>query len=137
MAEVTYNRGKLLLVSGDIATRDLRMAAFTGTQTGADDVDLNTVADLAAVAGVSVHTERLTLANVTATEDDANNRVNIDCDALVFAAAVGVVAQGVVIYDEGGGTDATRPLIDCYTTGFPQPMTSGLTVNVADWHRVT
>lgn len=139
MAETVTNRGKTRILAGDtpLDTADLRMCVFTGTQTGVNDPDLNTVSDLDAVAGVAIHAERVALANKTVTEDDTNNRANADCDAVVFAASAGVTAQGVAVYDEGGGTDATRHIISIHTTNFPQPMDGGLTVNVADWLRGT
>lgn len=139
MAETVTNRGKTRILNGDtpLDSADLRMLVILGTQTGVNDPDLNTVADLDAVSGVSIHSERIALANKTVTEDDTNNRANADCDPVVFAAAPGVDAQGVAIYDEGGGTDATRHLIAIYTTNFPQPMDGGLTVNVADYLRGT
>lgn len=139
MAETVTNRGKTRILGGDTPadTADLRMLVILGTQTGVNDPDLNTVADLDAVTGVSIHTERIALTGKTVTEDDTNNRANADSDNVVFAAAPGVTAQGVAIYDEGGATDATRHVIAIYTTNFPQPMDGGLTVNVTDWLRVS
>lgn len=140
MAETTTNRGKTRVLAGDtpLDTADLRMLIFLGTQTGVNDATLNTVADLDAVAGVSIHTERIALTTKTVTEDDANNWAAADCDNVVFAAAPGVTAQGAAIYDEGGGTDATRFVVSVHTTGFPQPMDGGLTVNTPNgWLRGT
>lgn len=136
MAEVVYNRGKYLVAHGGMNGRDLRMAIVTGTATGVDDVDLNTVADVDAVSGVSIHTERIALANESVTEDDTNNRVNLDADSAVFAAAPGVTARAAIIYVEGAN-DAARELVTCHTTGFPQPMDGGLTVGIPDWLRAS
>lgn len=140
MAETVTNRGKFLaldrLLSGGSAL-DLRMCVFTGTQTGTADPDLNTVADLDAVTSVAIHSERIALTGEASSEDDTNNRAALDSNNVTFAAAAGVTAQGVAIYDEGSGTDATRQLIAIYTTGFPQPMDGGLVVNVADFLRAT
>lgn len=131
------NRGLFTIASGAVVSGavDLRMCAFTGTTVGTDDPDLNFVSDLEAVAGVSVLAERLTLTSVTMTEDDANNRINMDCDAATFSATPGETAQGVAIYREGGGTDATRPLIAVYRDNFPKAMDGGLVVNIADFAR--
>lgn len=131
MAETVTNRGKTRILAGDLAldTGDIRMVPIVGTQTGVNDPDLNTLADLDAVAGVSFHTERIALTTKTVTEDDTNNRATADSDNVTFAAAPGVTAQGVAIYEESGGTDATRNLISVHTTGFPQPMDGGLVVN--------
>lgn len=139
MAETVYNRGKTRIFAGDTAldTADLRMLLVTGTTTGASDPDLDTVADLDAVAGVGIHTERVALTGETVSQDDGNNRVNADANAVVFAAAPGITALAAVIYDESGGTDGTRFLITFHDTGFPQPVDGGLTVNIADWLRGT
>jgi hypothetical protein len=136
MAETVYNRGKYLLAHSGMNGRDLRMCIILGTTTGIGDVDLNTVSELDAVSGVSIHSERIALANESVTEDDTNNRVNLDADAAVFAAASGVTAVAAAIYVEGAN-DAARELVTSYTTGFPAPMDGGLTVNIADWLRVS
>jgi hypothetical protein len=140
MAETVYNRGKTRIFAGDtvLDTGDIRMLIVTGTITGASDPDLDTVADLDAVSGVGIHSERVALSNKTVTQDDTNNRVNADADSVVFAVAPGVTALAAVVYDEGGGTDATRFLISFHDSGFPQPMDGGLTVNIPnDWLRGT
>ena len=134
MAETVMNRGKLLLVTNNVTTLDLRMLGFIGTAVGTDDADLNTVADLDAVSGVSIHSERLTLSGVTATQDDANNRVNIDAANLTFAVAAGVTLAGVAIYVEGV-SDAARQLIATYSTGFPESLDGGLLISVSDFLR--
>lgn len=138
MAESITNRGKYLLSSTGVAGIDWRVGVVIGTTTGIHDVDLNTVADLDAVTGVSIHTERLNAdSGVTVTEDDANDRVNIDAGNQTFAAAAGVTAQAVFFYHEGTGADSGRELISVHSTGFPQPMDGGLVVNVADFIRLT
>lgn len=138
MAESVTNRGKYLLATTGVTGIDWRMGVVTGTQTGIHSVDLNTVADLDAVTGVSIHTERLNLdAGVTATEDDANDRINIDSGNATFAAAPGVTAQAVFYYHEGTGADSGRELISVHSTGFPQPMDGGLVVTVTDFLRLT
>lgn len=140
MAETVTNRGKYLalsrLLSGGSAL-DLRMLVFTGTATGTNDPDLNTVADLDAVTGVAIHSERVALTGEAASEDDTNNRAALDSGNVTFAASPGVTAQGVAIYDEGTGADSGRELIAIYSTGFPQPMDGGLVVNIADFLRAT
>jgi hypothetical protein len=137
MAETVTNRGKYLAVNGGLSGLDLRMLVILGTQTGVNDPDLNTVADLDGVSGVSIHSQRVALTSETITEDDTNNRVNVDAATVSFSAAPGVTAQGVAIYDEGNGTDAGRQVVTIHTTGFPQPMDGGLDVQIADWLRGT
>lgn len=135
MTDNFTNRGKYLVSQG-LGSLDLRWLVFTGTQTGTDDVDLNTVADLDAVSGVAIHTERIAATSETITEDDTNNRVNFDCANLSFAASIGTTAQGVALYDEGNGTDAGRQLIGVYRTGFPLSMDGGLAVTINDYARL-
>lgn len=142
MTDVVYNRGKFRIMSGatDLDGVNLRAILATHPTTalgvGWDDPDLNTVADLDAVVDVTLHTtDRQTLTNPTVAEDDANNRVNADADNIAFGAVAGEVARAIFIYDEGGGTDATRELIYGSDTNFPQPLDGGLTVQVNDWLR--
>lgn len=139
MAAIVYNRGKTRILAGDTAldSSDIRMLLVTGTKTGADNPDLNTVADLDAVSGVGIHTERLALASKTVTQDDTNNRANADAADLTFAASVGITVLAAVIYDEGGGTDATRHLLTYDDTNFGtgKAMDGGLTVGIDDWFR--
>lgn len=137
MTETVTNRGKYLAMNGGWAALDIRALIFTGTQTGTNDPDLNTVADLDAVTSVAIHTERLALASEAYTEDDTNNRVNGDCANLSFAASVGTTAQGLALYDEGGGTDATRDLLSIHTTGFPASMDGGINVTINDFVRLS
>lgn len=136
MAETVTNRGKFRFFSAFLAANDVRMGAITGTAVGVNDPDLNTVADLDAVAGVSILAERLTLAGETVGEDDVNNRAFYDSNNATFSPAVATI-QGVFIYDEGGGTDNTRDLIAVYTTGFPQILDGGLIININDLIRGT
>jgi len=137
MAETTTNRGKYRTLNALLVASDLRMLVILGTQAGVNSADLSTVADLDAVTGVSIHSERIALTSEAVTQDDANDRAALDSAAVSFAAAPGVTAQGVAIYDEGTGADSGRDLISVHTTGFPQPMDGGMLVNVADLIRAT
>ncbi len=132
MAETTTNRGKYRMLAALAAAADLRILVFTGTQTGVNNPDLNTLADLDGVSGVALHTERIALTGITVSENDTADRAEIDADNVSFAAAADVDAQGVAIFDHTGGADASRDLIGVYTSGFPQPMDGGLNITVAD-----
>lgn len=132
MAETTTNRGKYRMLAALAADADLWMVVFTGTATGTNNPDLNTLADLDAVSGVSLHTERIALSGIVVTENDTSDRAEIDADDVTFAAAAGVDAVGVAVFDNAAVDDASRDLIGVYSTGFPQPMDGGLEVNVAD-----
>lgn len=142
MADIITNRAKFLalerLLTGAGGALDLRLGLVTGTATGVDDPDLNTVADLDAVTGVSIHTERLAFSDEAASEDDTNNRADVEFSTdLVFAADVGVTAQAAFLYEEGSGSDATRQLIAVYTTGFPLSLDGGLEITAGDLLRAT
>jgi hypothetical protein len=139
MAEIVYNRGKTRILAGDtpLDSADLRMLILITSKTGADEPDLDTVADVDAVGTVAIHSERIALTGEAVAQDDTNNRANADSGNVTFAAAPGVSALAAIIYDEGGGTDATRYLMSFHDTGFPQPMDGGLVVTINDWLRAT
>lgn len=136
MSETVTNRGAYLIGTVGLNNLDLRMCAFTGTQTGVHNKDLNTVADLDAVSGVAIHSERLTLTGETVTEDDTDDRAEADSSNLSFAPAVGVTAQGVAIYHEAAAADVSREIVAIYTTGFPQVMDGGLNITVNEYLRL-
>jgi hypothetical protein len=139
MAEVTYNVGKAKLAAGVITagTTNLAAAIIITSKTGADNPDLATMAAIDAVGTVAFHSERVPLSSVTVTTDNTNDRVNLDSGNITFAAAAGVSALAMVIYDKTTDTsDSTRIPLFFYDTGFPQPMDGGLVVNVADFARV-
>lgn len=137
MSGTVTNRGKYLALVSGFSALDLRMLVITGTAVGVLEPDLNTVAALDAVSGVSIHTERVALTSETYTQNDGSDRADADAANVSFAAASGVTAVGVGIYDEGNGTDAGRQLIVVNTDGFPLAMDTGLTVTIADWLRST
>lgn len=132
MAETVTNRGKIRIIEDGLAALDLRMGIILGTTTGVHNADLDTVADLDAVSGVSIHSERVALTGESFLQNDTDDRAEADAANVIFASAAGVTALGVVIYDEGSGSDATRDIISLHTTNFPQPMDSGLLVTIND-----
>jgi hypothetical protein len=136
MAECLTNRGAHTLLNAAVTgvALDLRAALVTGNATGLVDRAINTVSDVDALnaGATNIHTERIALTGETVTEDEANNRANLDAASIVFAPATGVTAVGLVIYHEGSGTDATRPVIATYTTNFPISLETGMNVPIAD-----
>ena len=135
MAEVAYNSGKLAAVQGRLnaGSTVLRAVVITGTKTGASDPDLATMAAIDAVTGVGLGTERVSIASVTAAADNANDRVNIGAATFNFAAAAGVTALALVIYDATTDTnDTTRIPVGFFDTNFGSgiPMDGGLQVTV-------
>lgn len=142
MADIWYNIGKTRVAAGDtpLDTSDLRAAIIITSKTGADDPDLATVAAIDAVGTVALHSERVALTSLTVTVDNTNNRANMDSANVTFAAAPGVTALAMVIYDHAaGGSDATRFPLTFHDTNFGAgiPMDGGLVVTVTDWARAT
>lgn len=139
MAEVVYNIAKTRIAQGltDLDGGDIRALVIITSKTGAADPDLGTLAAIDAVGTVAFHTERLTLAGLTVTADNVNDRANVDASNLSFAAAPGVSALALLIYDNAAGaTDTVRFPIAFYDTGFPQPMDGGLNITINDYLRV-
>lgn len=142
MAEVVYNVGKARIAKAlsDLDGGTLKAAFITGTKTGADNPDLATMSAIDAVTGVGLSTERVALTSLTVTQDDTNNRANCDVANFSFAAAAGVTALALVIYDATTDTDdTTRVPLAFYDTGFGTglPVDGGLNVTVNDWLRLT
>ena len=135
MAVCTYNRGADRIMECALSTTalDLRFALVTGNATGVIDQDLDTVSAIDGLnsGATNIHSERIAATGETSTENDTNNRADVDANDAAFAAAPGVTAVAAILYDEGGGTDATRHLIAGTTTNFPQPVDGGLTLGVA------
>jgi hypothetical protein len=142
MAELVYNVGKGSIAAGRLnaGSTVLRAAAIITSKTGAADATLTTMAAIDAVGTVAFHSQRVTLTSVTATVDQANSRLNIDCADFSFTASAGVTALALVIYDATTDTnDTTRVPIAYYDTGFGAglPLDGGLNITVADFLRLT
>jgi hypothetical protein len=140
MAEVSYNAGKARLLAGAVTAggTNLKAAIIITSKTGASDPDLATMAAIDAVGTVAFHTDRQTLTSVTVGTDNTNDRINLDSANITFAAAPGVTALAMVIYDATTDTsDTTRIPLFYYDTGFPQPMDGGLVVTVTDFARAS
>lgn len=145
------NRGKKYLVDGgwtDAAGTNIKVGFIASAQpasldTAAEVADLNTVADLTALVTEATFTNysRTALTRSAATEDDTNDRVNMDASDVVFASAGGAVNNtlyGTFFYDEGGGTDATRDLISVHWWTAPQATNGGsLTYAITDLYRAS
>jgi len=140
MAEVVYNVGKDRVTANAIpnAATNLKAAIVITSKTGADNPELATMAAIDAVGTVAFHSERVTLTSVTKATDNTNDRINFDSGNITFAAAAGVSALALIIYDATTDTsDSTRIPISFHDTGFPQPMDGGLVVNVTDFLRAS
>jgi len=139
MSETVYNVAKVRFTSGllDWDTTDIR-ALVIGTNATTPsqmfDPDLLTVAALLALTGIleasGTGYARKLVTSRTVTQDDVNNRANLDSDSITWNGASGWTARAVVFYEEGGGTDATRNLISFHDSNFPQVTNGGdFTVN--------
>jgi hypothetical protein len=151
MPQYLTNRGKLLLMQGDwddAAAGDyslgLLVAASPGTvpatiDTQAEINPLNFVSDLTALAGVTEASwggyARTALTRTAATEDDGNNRVNMDASDVVFANAAVVSTlthcYGGFIF-KTGASDAARALMSVATWTAVPLNGSSLTITIAD-----
>lgn len=134
MAEVVYNRFKYRSARAetDWDGGDIRCLLLETTAAGASDPDLDSVADLLAVGSVAelVATSyaRKALTGEAVNLSDANNRAELDAAIPVWTAlgaASGDAVVAAVIYDEGGGTDASRWLISYHDSGFPVSLNGG------------
>lgn len=146
MAETVYNVAKARMANGslDLDTSTVRMMLLKTTAAGAFDPDLNTVAGLLAVGSVAecdfTNYARKTL-TVTVTEDDTNNRANVDAADVTWTAAGGTTNNtpvAAVIYQDGA-TDADRYLISYHDTGFGSIATNSgdYTVQINDFLRIS
>ena len=122
------NRGKKNLLLGRGST--FKIGLLVGSQpatldTAADVADLDTVTALLALATECTvgGYARIALTSFTATEDDTNDRVNIDFADVAFGAlTAGETIYGAFIYDATTDTnDTTRELIsiDWFATAIP------------------
>jgi hypothetical protein len=142
MAEVVYNIAKDRIAKGQLVfgTTVLKALLVITSKTGASDPDLATLAAIDAVGTVAFHTDRQTLTTVVATQDNANDRENIDSANIAFGASAGVTALAMIIYDASTDTtDTTRLPVAFYDTGFGAglPIDGGLNVTVTDFLRIT
>jgi hypothetical protein len=143
---ITAKGAQFLMQGGwdDVAGTNIKMGLLVGSQpatldTLAEVSNLDFVSSLLALAtecSVGGYA-RQNLTRSNATEDDTNDRSNLDAADVAFGAlAAGQTLFGSFTYDEGGGTDASRTLIsvDWWTASVP---TNGgtITVTIADHYR--
>ena len=145
MSSTFTNKAKYLFATGAIVpgTTDLRMGLLKTLTAHTNVPDLNTVADMEAHAdfaeltGVASYA-RVALLSEAATEDDTNDRVNIDCSDVAFGTLeTGGTIVGCFIFDQAGGADASRNLIAIYDLTSTPTNGSAVTVTVADFARIT
>ena len=147
------NRGKLLLMQGiwdDAGASAIKIGFVklqpTGADTATEVADLNTVESLIVTAGATecdfTNYARASLTRTPASEDDTNDRVNLDASDVVIASAGGTTNNtiyGAFYYDATTDTnDTTRLLIGI--DWFASPLTTNggtFTYAIADFIRAS
>lgn len=113
MADIVTNRGKFRLGTGGTVWTSATIKAGLLKSSAAPTADDNFVADVVAgSAEISVSGyARVTVTSPTATENDTNDRLELDCADLVFAGlAAGQTVGWVFIYHEVTN-DADSPVL--------------------------
>lgn len=145
MAQAVTNRAKHLISTAGLnfTTADLRMGLLktcANVATSTPDInfvsDMEAHADFAELTGASGYA-RVALGTKTATEDDANDRENIDAADVSFGAlGAGGTIVGAFIY-VNVSTDANSPVVAIYDLTSTPTNGSTVTVTIADYLRVT
>lgn len=142
--EVVYNVGKTKLVNGAVAAGTVKQLLLETTGAAGRNPDLATITALLAASGVTELTAtsyaRQSVGTVTFTQDDTNDRVNIDSPDVSYGA-VGDAGGGdtvvaVVEFLDGANDGVRFPL--AYHEPTAQALNGGtLTVQVSDFIRGT
>lgn len=132
--EMVYNRAKYNLVTGTTSwgLTPIGCLLLSGVTSAVVNPDLNTLADLFGAGGVEASGTGYARKSLTTTvfQDDGNDWVRMNANSVTWTGlSVGSVAA-MVVYDNSGGTDATRDLICLLDSGFPIG-TSGTDLSVA------
>lgn len=145
MADIVFNiaLGKIAYYASLPAANDALIAVPIETTGIVSDATMRDYDDLnALLAGASNEQStmgRKTLASVTVTVDDTNDRVAVDCADITWTAASGNAISAIVICydpDTTGGTDAD--IIPLTKHGFVStPDGSDLTATITDFFRAT
>ncbi|MGW1661057.1 hypothetical protein [Streptomyces microflavus] len=145
MANIVFNiaLGRLAQYASLPATNDalilvpLEASGLVTDSTMRDYDDLNAL--LGGASNEQTAMGRKTLTSVTATVDDTNDRVNLDCADVTWTAATGNAIGAVVICydpDTTGGTDADLIPLTKHDVSMT-PDGSDFTLTVADFARVS
>lgn len=123
MATVTYNRGKYRVARDGGNNLTFQALLLTVAPAGCLSPDLNTVADVLAVATAAEANHasyaRQTLGTVTITQDNTNDRVNFDALDIDFGALDQTTVAAVVIFVQGA-SDAARDVVSISTDNLPK-----------------
>jgi len=148
MADGVFNisKGKVKYYAELPAANDaLLLILLKSTGLEADDT-LNNYDDLATLLAAAndecdfTNYSRKTLANISITVDDTNNRVDIDCDDVVYTNAGGAanntVGKAIICYDPDttGGTDSSIVPLTYHDMSFTTDGTTQ-TLQVTNFYR--
>jgi hypothetical protein len=143
MAQTVTNKAKYLLATGGLVldgTDDIRMGLLKTLAGHGNVPDINFVADMEAHADFAELTVagygRIALTGKSVTEDDTDDRAEVDSDNVAFGAlAAGETIVGAFIYKHVTN-DSDSPVIAIYD--LPSTPTNGgtVTVNVNEYLRV-
>jgi hypothetical protein len=131
VADTVYDNFKWFIADGTIVwpTSDIHVLLLATTVAGAFAPALVHVSDLLAVTGVAEVTgggyTRLALAGRAVVQNPGLNRAEYQASNPSWAAASWTNTVALVVYLEGGGTDATRVLISYHDSGFPKAPNGG------------
>lgn len=147
MTEVWFNKPKNDAMTAWLSGRTLKAMLLKTTAAGARDPDVATVTALLAVGGVAecdfTNYVRKTLASLTATLDNTNDRSAVDSASLTWTSAGGATnntpAALVIIDCTVDTNDGTRVPVGYYDTNFGTIATNGAdwVVNISDFLRGT
>ena len=142
MAQTATNKGKQLFATGGIVpgTTDLRIGLLKTLASHANVPDVNFISDMEAHADFAELTvsgySRQALANEAATEDDTNDRSNIDADNVTFSAlAAGETIVGAFVFVHTG-SDATASVVAIYDLTSTPTNGGDVTINITDFLRL-
>lgn len=140
MSEVTYNVAKARLATGalDLDSDTIKVLLLKVAPAGCSNPDIDTVTALLAVSTAAecdfTNYVRKTLGSAAVTEDDTNNRADVDYANVTWGAAGGAsnnTPAAMVVYEDVDGTDANSRLVSYHDTGFGVTATNG-----GDWTAV-
>ena len=111
MPNIVFTRFFERAFSGNLnwASAVVRCLLERSTSTLSPNKDLDYVSDLTGLVEISVASyARQTLANKSIVIDDANDRIELDCDDLAFGnLETGQTARALIFYIQTGGNDST------------------------------
>lgn len=103
MASLTYNRGKLAILKGeiDLLNDDIKVALVTDSYSPDKDADEFFDDVTNEVSGTGYTAGGKSLASKAVTQDDVNDRAEFDADDLQWVVATITARACVVYYDTG------------------------------------